>query len=276
MNIFQSIILGIIEGLTEFIPVSSTAHLLIGEKLMGLNVTGKETLIITTLIQMGPTVALIIYFWTDLWRIIQAVLRGIGRGKPFEDPEARLGWYIVIATIPAAVAGILLKHAVEALFSTPLFEAAIRLLMTAILLGLAEAFGRKNRNQASLNWLDALWVGLAQILAVFPGSSRSGSTISGGMLRNLDRPTAARFAFLMSIPILIAAGVYETYDLFKSQAMNGSLALPILVSILFAGVVGFLSIRWLLGYLNRHPLSIFAIYCAVIGLISMGFALATR
>lgn len=272
MNIIQSIILGIIEGLTEFIPVSSTAHLLIAEKLMGLNASGKETLVITTLIQMGPTVALIIYFWQDLIRIIQSVLKGIGRGKPFEDPDARLGWYIVIATIPAALAGILLKHVVEALFSTPMIEATIRLLITAILLGLAEAFGRKTRNQASLNWVDALWVGLAQILAVVPGSSRSGSTIAGGMLRNLDRPTAARFAFLMSVPILIAAGAYETYDLFKSQAMSGSLALPILVSIVFSGIVGFLSIRWLLGYLNRHPLSIFAIYCAVLGLITLGFA----
>lgn len=269
MTILNSILLGIIQGLTEFIPVSSTAHLLIGQRLLGLG-NGHEFFIFNVLVQLGTLLALIIYYLADLWSIGRAWLLDVWNGmvlrrqQAFKEPLARLGWYILLGTIPAVVAGVLLKHLVEALFRTQLLEALIRLLITAILLLTAEIFGRRNRKLTDLKWVDALWVGIAQVLAVFPGASRSGSTITGGMLRGFDRPAAARFAFLLSVPVMIAAGGYETLDLLRSEHVASTLLPSILIGIIVAAIVGYLSIRWLLGYLARRPLYIFVIYCSVV------------
>ena len=184
MNIFYALLLGIIEGLTEFIPVSSTAHMLIVQKL--LNIPSSDAMFaFLILVQIGPLVALIIYFWNDLWALVKAFF-----AMPFSTPENKQAWFIIIATVPALLAGVLLKNTVESLFQNPLMEAAIRMSAAAILLFLAEYFGKRIRKLDSMTWLDALVVGLFQILAVFPGSSRSGSAISGGMLRNFDRPSA--------------------------------------------------------------------------------------
>lgn len=272
MTVLDSIILGIIQGLTEFIPVSSTAHLLIAQKLMGLG-SGREIFIFTVLVQLGTLLALILYFLRDLWKIARAWFIDLWHGvilrrhPPFREPQARLGWLILLGTIPAVIAGVLFKNLVETLFNTPLVEALIRLLITTVLLLMAESFSRMNRKMSDLNWKDALWVGLAQVLAVFPGASRSGSTISGGILRGFDRPSAARFAFLLSAPIMLAAGVYETFDLLRSEHVAGTMLPHILIGIFVAAVVGFLAIRWLLSYLARRPLYIFAIYCTVVMLV---------
>jgi undecaprenyl-diphosphatase len=272
MSILNSILLGILQGLTEFIPVSSTAHLLIGQRLLGLG-TGRDLFTFTVLVQLGTIIALIIYYWRDLWSIAGAWLRDLWRGvilrkqKPFMNSEARLGWYILFGTIPAGVSGVLLKNLVEALFRTPLVEALIRLSITAILLLGAEHFGKRNRMMDDLTWLDALWVGIAQVLAVFPGSSRSGSTIAGGMLRGFDRPTAARFAFLLSIPVMLAAGAYETFDLLHSEHIAGSMLPSIFTGIFVAAIVGYLAVGWLLKYLARRPLYVFAIYCLLVSMV---------
>jgi undecaprenyl-diphosphatase len=186
--------------------------------------------------------------------------------KPFSTQENKLAWYIIIATIPALLAGYLLKDAVETLFKQPMLEAAIRLFSAAILLTLAEWLTRKDRSLESMTWLDALIVGLFQIIAVFPGASRSGSTISGGMFRGFDRPSAARFAFLMSVPVMLAAGGYEMLDVLKMP--NVGEFLPLLaVGFVTAAIVGWFSIKWLIGYLSNHSLYVFAAYCAVVGLI---------
>ena len=190
----------------------------------------------------------------------------------FPAQKNRLGWYIIIATIPALIFGYLLKSAVETLFKTPLLEAGIRLLITAIVLAMAEWLGRPHRTLEKMNWLDALLIGLAQVLAVFPGASRSGTTISAGMLRGFNRPSAARFAFLMSIPVMLAAGGYQSLDLLKMTGLS-SFLLPLLVGFGTAALVGWLAIKWLLGYLNKHSLFIFAGYCAVMGLICLALAL---
>ncbi len=267
MTVFQSLILGILQGLTEFIPVSSTAHLLIGQKILGI-AANDAMFSFLVLVQLGTVLSLIIYFWKDLWLLIKAFFT-----KPFSTQQNRLAWYIIIATIPALIFGYLLKAAVETLFKTPLLEAAIRLLITAIVLTLAEWLGRRNRTLAGMTWLDALFVGIAQILSVFPGASRSGTTISAGMMRGFDRPSAARFAFLMSIPVMLAAGGYQSIDLLKMTGL-GSFLLPLAVGFVTAALVGWLAIKWLLGYLNRHTLFIFAGYCAVLGLICLTLALA--
>ena len=260
MNILQSLILGILQGLTEFIPVSSTAHLLIGQKILG--IPGNDAVFsFLILVQLGTILALIIYFWNDLWALLKAFF-----SRPFSTPQNRMGWYIIFATIPALVIGFLLKSAVEALFKTPLLEACIRLLITAGVLGMAEWLGRRNRSIEKMTWLDALFIGFAQVLSVFPGASRSGTTISAGMARGFDRPSAARFAFLMSIPVMLAAGAYQSLDLIKMPNLGSFL--PVLaVGFLAAAGTGWLAIKWLLGYLNKHSLFIFAGYCGIVGLI---------
>jgi undecaprenyl-diphosphatase len=269
MNLFQAFLLGIIQGLTEFIPVSSSAHLLIAQKLLGI-ASSDAVFSFMVLVQLGTLLALIIYFWKDLLAIVVETLKNLGGLRDFKSlPEnARLGWYIVIATIPALVAGFLLKDLVELLFKTPLLEAAIRLFTAAILLTLAERLTSKKRQLSSMTWFDALFVGLMQIIAVFPGASRSGTTISGGMFRGFDRPAAARFAFLMSVPVMLAAGGYEMLDVLKMPGLTDFLPL-LAIGFLTAAVVGWLAIRWLLQYLNRHSLSVFAAYCAVAGTLCL-------
>ena len=260
MNIFQSFLLGILQGLTEFIPVSSTAHLLIGQKILGLP-SSDAMFSFLVLVQLGTILSLIVYFWKDLWALIKAIF-----AKPFSTSLNRLAWYIIIATIPALIFGYLLKSAVETLFKTPLLEAGIRLLITAILLGLAEWLGRHNRTIEKMTWLDALSIGIAQVLAVFPGASRSGTTISAGMARGFDRSSAARFAFLMAIPVMLAAGGYQSLDLLKMSGLTSFL--PVLaVGFGTAALIGWLAIKWLMGYLNKHSLYIFAGYCAVLGFV---------
>lgn len=272
MNLFQAFLLGIIQGLTEFIPVSSTAHLLILQQMLGIP-SSDAMFAFLVLVQLGTIVSLVAFFWKDLLAIVMDTLKNLGGVRNFNNlpQNAKLGWYIVIATIPALLAGVLLKDLVEALFKTPLIEAVIRLFAAAVLLASAEYFGKRTRSLDSMTWLDALIIGLMQVIAVFPGASRSGTTISGGMFRGLDRPSAARFAFLMSVPVMLAAGLYEMLDLV--QMPNLAQFLPLLaVGFVTAAITGWFAIRWLIGYLGNHSLYIFAIYCVVLGLLVILFA----
>jgi len=267
MTLIHAFLLGIIQGLTEFIPVSSTAHLLIGQRLLGLP-ADDAMFSFLVLVQIGTIVSLFFYFWKDLLSIFVETLKNMGGLGDFKSlPEnAKMGWYIIIATIPALVAGYLLKDAVEALFRLPLLEAAIRLFSAAILLSLAERLTRKDRQLKTMIWLDALVVGLFQIIAVFPGASRSGSTSAGGMFRRFDRPSAARFAFLMSVPVMLAAGAYEMLDVVRMPGLTEFLP-ALAVGFIAAAIVGWLAVRWLLRYLASHSLYAFSAYCAVVGTV---------
>ncbi len=263
MTIFHAFILGIVQGLTEFIPVSSTAHLLIAENLLGIPADDR-TFSFSVIIQLGTVFALLLFFWKDFWQITIAFILGIKHKKPFEYLQARLGWLIIVATMPALIAGFLLKDVVQSMFKDPLVLSGIRLLITAGMLTAVEYFDRRERNLDSATWLDALSVGLFQVLAIFPGASRSGSTIAGGMVRGFDRPAAARFAFLMSAPILLAAGAYETINVIDMPGTHAFL--PYLITgFVTAAVVGWLSIKWLIAYLGKHSLYVFAAYCAILG-----------
>jgi undecaprenyl-diphosphatase len=260
MTFLQSFLLGIIQGLTEFIPVSSTAHMLIGQRLLGIP-AGEDVFSFLVIVQLGTLISLFAFYWRELLNIAKATL-------DFRNatPERNLGLYIILATIPALVAGFFLSNIVEQLFDRPMLQAAIRLFAAAILLTLAERFSEKNRTLDSMTWFDALFIGAMQVIAVFPGASRSGTTISGSMFLGFDRPAAARFAFLMSVPVMLAAGGYEMLDVFgmpSTQDLLPSLA----VGFVTAAVVGWFSIRWLIGYLSSHSLYIFAIYCAIVGMI---------
>ncbi len=265
MTILHAIILGIVQGLTEFIPVSSTAHLLIVEKILGVP-SDSRTFAFSIIIQLGTVAALLLFFAKDILQIIEAFFLGVKNRKPFENLNSRLGWLVLVATLPALVVGFFLKDVVETMFKDPFTLAGIRLLITALLLAAVEYFDRRVRTLESATWQDALVVGMFQILAIFPGASRSGSTIAGGMVRGFDRPSAARFAFLMSAPILLAAGAYQSIEVIN---MAGTIDfLPTLITgSVTAGVVGWFSIKWLLNYLNKHSLYIFAIYCALVGAI---------
>jgi undecaprenyl-diphosphatase len=271
MTLIQAILLGIIQGLTEFLPISSSAHLVLTPYLLGWELEPNATFIFDVLVQLGTLVAVIAYFWRDLYEIARDFLICLWERKPFRLPKARLGWYLIVATIPAVIAGLLIKEQVEQAFDSPT-ATAMFLLVTALFLFVAERYGRQTKPLKTISWMDSLVIGIFQAVSLFPGVSRSGATISGGMLRNLDRPSAARFSFLMSVPAMLGAGLLATLDLFDMP--NFAAQVPsLLAGFLAALVIGYLSIRWLLGYLTRHSLNVFAVYCVVLSAVVLLVAL---
>jgi undecaprenyl-diphosphatase len=264
MSIFQSFILGIVQGLTEFLPISSSGHLVLVPALLGWDLPPDKAFVFDVLVQLGTLVAVFIYFRTDLRSIARAMWLGFRQRKPLGSDEARLGWYIVLATLPAGFAGLLLKSLVEETFDS-VQATAYFLFLTAFFLLFAEWLGRRTRSLKEITWADALWIGIFQVAAMFPGVSRSGSTISAGMLRNLDRTAAARFSFLMAIPIMLAAGLLSLVDL--RQIANLDEFLPVLgVGFLTSALTGYLAIRWLIAFLSRRSLVYFAVYVLLLGL----------
>jgi len=271
MTLLQSFLLGIIQGLTEFIPVSSTAHLLIGQALLGIPSDGRM-FSFNVIIQLGTVLAMLLFFWKDLLAIVRAFFAGIWNKRPFAAHDSLVGWLVIVATIPALIVGFLLKDFMDALFSNPILIAAVRLLVTAVLLGVVEYFGRHERTLESASWMDAIVVGVFQILSIIPGASRSGSTIAGGILRGFDRPSAARMAFLMSAPILTAAGAYESLQVIQMPGTTEFL--PYLaIGFITAGVVGWLALKWLMGFLRDHSIYLFAGYCGIVGLLCLAISL---
>jgi undecaprenyl-diphosphatase len=255
MDILQAIVLGIIQGATEFIPVSSSGHLVLLPWLLGWDSPG---LIFDTVVHWGTLVAVLAYFWRDWYTLIVAWLRGLLRWK-WTDPSARLMWLLIAGTIPAALIGFLFEDFFGSLFGEPVWV-CIFLLVTAALLTLSELLGQRNQVLDDLKVADALLVGLGQAAAIAPGISRSGATIATGMFRGLERPAAARFSFLLSTPIILGAGLFELLDLFATP--NPAAQLPVLVvGFLAAATVGYLCIWLLLRYLQRGSLYPFAIYC---------------
>ena len=262
MTLLQSIILGIIQGLTEFLPISSSAHLVITPYILNWQIPAQEAFIFDILVQLGTLLAVIVYFRKDLYRIIIGVINGLVHKRPFSEPSSRLGWMLVLATIPAVVAGVLFKEPVERAFGSPVVTGLL-LFGTTALLVIAELVGKRTRQIETTSWMDALIIGLFQVISLLPGISRSGSTISGGMIRNLERQGAARFSFLMSVPVMLGAGSLAIFDLIKLPSFSAQI--PTLVAgFISSAVVGYLSIRWLLAYLVNRRLYPFAIYCVVV------------
>ena len=265
MTIFQAILLGIVQGLTEYLPVSSSAHLVIVPFLFNWTIPTDQVFVFDVLVQLGTLLAVIVYFWKDLTTIVVEFFKGIAARKPFTSVESRMGWLIIVASIPGGIAGVLIRPVVEEAFSNPR-AVGFLLFGTAILLLIAEFIGRKQRGFSSITWWDALWIGLGQAISIFPGISRSGATISVGLMRGIKRADAAKFSFLMSIPIMLTAGLYSALDL--PGVTNLSSFLPvILIGTLAAAVVGYFSIKFLLSFLNRHSLKAFAVYCAILGAV---------
>jgi undecaprenyl-diphosphatase len=264
MNLFQALILGIVQGATEYIPVSSSAHLVLVPWLLG---WPDASFGFEVLVQWGTLVGVLVFFWQDVWVITKGVLYGLQQRRPLATFEAKLGWLILVATLPAIILGTLLKDFFEAAFAEPAI-AGVLLILTAALLIIAERYGSRLRTLESLNWLDAIIIGIWQALAILPGISRSGATISGAVLRGFSRPAAARFSFLMSIPALLGAGVVALTDLLQAGSLSAELP-AISVGFIAAAISGYACIRWLLHYLQRHSLYIFAAYCTVFSIISI-------
>ncbi|MCB0212000.1 MAG: undecaprenyl-diphosphatase UppP [Anaerolineae bacterium] len=264
MDLLQAIILGLVQGATEYIPVSSSAHLILVPWLLGWPDPSFE---FEVLVQWGTLIGVFIFFWQDIWGIAKAVLQALAQGRPFATFEARLGWFVVIATIPAVVLGLLFKDFFEAAFAAPAVAGGL-LILTAILLTIAEMFGSRARALENMKWLDALIIGFWQAAAILPGISRSGSTIGGAVIQGFNRTDAARFSFLMSIPALVGAGLVALVDLLGEGTLAAQLP-AISVGFIAAAISGYVCIRWLLHYLQRHSLYVFAIYCAALSILSI-------
>ena len=250
MTIFQAILLGVLQGVTEFLPISSSGHLVVLPALLGWQFDPEAAFVFDVWVQLGTLLAVIVYFWGDLWRIAKATLTLLWQPEQWSQTDARLGVYLAVATVPAVVAGLLFQDAIEAFFSNA-HATAVFLLFTAVLLAFAEWMGKRSRELDSLIWLDALVMGCFQALALLPGVSRSGSTITGGMLRNLERGAAARFSFLMSVPVMLGAGVFTGAAFVNSPAFAGLMP-QIGAGLLAAGGVGVPSIHWLLRFVTRR------------------------
>jgi undecaprenyl-diphosphatase len=268
MTIIQAVILGIIQGITEFLPISSSGHLVILPFFLNWQLPAKETFIFNVLVQIGTLAAVIFYFRKDLVLIVVDFYKQLFSGTPFATHGARMGWLLIAATIPAGFVGLFLADVVEEAFSSPLV-AGIALLVTAGLMILAEMVSQKIGGDQDVTFLTALVMGVMQILAMFPGISRSGSTISGGMMRHLRREAAGKFSFLMSIPIMLAAGVLSTYQMVTEVPDLGAF-LPIMaIGFLTAMLVGYIAIRWLLRFLVKNSLVYFSAYCILLGGITI-------
>ncbi len=271
MTILQSIILGIIQGVTEFIPISSSAHLVITQSLFGWKIPDQQAFIFDVIVHLGTLLAVIIYLRDQVWKIVKSVVLGIIAKHPFKEDAARFGWILILGTIPAVIVGFVFKSQVEQAFSKPVY-AGIFLSITALFLILAERIGHRKRSLELVSWKDGLVIGLFQAIALLPGISRSGSAITGGMIRDLDRPSAAQFSFLLSIPAIIGAVSLSIIDLVNSPTFSTQIA-PLVVGFIFSTILGYLSVRWLLTFLAKRPLYIFAIYCLVASVTVVLFSL---
>ncbi len=267
MTYLQAILLGVIQGATEFIPVSSSGHLVLVPYYLGWQIPEKEAFVFDVLSQTATLLAVLIYFWSDLKGIGLAVLEGLAARKPFGTEEARMGWLIALSSVPAGLTGLFFKESFESTFSNPL-AVALFLSGTAGILFLAEQAGHRTRQLKELRWQDAAWIGLFQIAALYPGISRSGATIAGGMTRHFERTAAARFSFLMAVPIMLGAGLSATVDLARLPGWAASLP-PMLVGFVVAAGVGYLAIHWLLAFLARSQLNAFALYCLAVSFTSV-------
>jgi len=262
MNSLQAVILGIVQGLTEFLPVSSSGHLVLVPWALG---WGEPGLLFDTVLHWGTLVAVVVYFWDDLWSLIRAWARSVATRK-VDTPQARLAWLILIATIPAAVIGYLLSDFFESLFSSPAAVGGF-LMGTALILAAAEWAYPRIRKVETLRLGDALIVGLAQAAAIAPGLSRSGLTISAGVLRGLGREPAARFSFLLSVPIILGAGLTQVAHALGNPGSAG--AFPLALGFASAAISGYLAIHFLLGFVRRQRLWPFAAYCGLVGLVAL-------
>ncbi|QHC66654.1 undecaprenyl-diphosphate phosphatase [Rathayibacter sp. VKM Ac-2759] len=277
MGLLDALILGLVQGLTEFLPISSSAHLrIVSELLPGLD--GRDTgAAFTAITQLGTETAVIIYFWRDIVKIVSNWCRSLVGRVPRTDANARMGWLIIIGSIPIIVLGLLFQDAIETTLRS-LWVVATTLIVFGILLGIADAVGAKKRRLRDLNVRDGLIYGGAQALALVPGVSRSGGTITAGLFMGYERKAAARYSFLLAIPAVFGSGLYQLYkslsdpEVLPNQIQVGGL--ETLVATVVAFVVGFVVIAFFMGYISRRSFLPFVIYRILLG-VALMIALST-
>ncbi len=277
MQWWQAIILGVVQGLTEFLPVSSTAHLIVVQQWFGLPADGP----FTTVVQLGTLVAVFIYFRRDLWRIATAVFSDLRAFRFGTTTDSRLAWLMVVGTIPAGVVGGLFSKPIKQHFYDPLSIGVVSIIFALLMLA-AEIWHRTRKEDrhlpeltdADLTWKEAIWVGLWQMCALLPGASRSGCTISGALFAGMSRSTAARFSFLLSLPAILAAGLKDLYS--GREELHGSTdqLFNLILATAISGVVGYAAVAWLLGFLKRYSMTAFVVYRVALGVVLVALALS--
>ena len=271
---WKAVVLGIVQGVAELLPISSSAHLVLVPWFFGWPDPG---LTFDVALHIGTLAAVLIYFWGDLWGMLTAFLRGLARGRPLAEPRARLGLMVVAASIPGAIFGAALNDRIDSYFHaenanrSAIAIIAVALIAMGLLLAVAERAARHVRALEQVTFRDALIVGVAQAFALIPGVSRSGSTITTGLFLGLRRETAARFSFLLSVPITAGAALKQIYDLVKHGNFTTDERLPFAIGIITAGIVGYACIAWLLRYLQRATTVVFTVYRVLLGLIVLLF-----
>ncbi len=260
-SLIQAIVLGIIQGLTEFLPISSTAHLRIVPAFFGWTDPGAA---FSAVIQIGTMLSVIIYFFNDLLKIFKQVFINLTKGQFITNQESKLGWYIIAGTIPISIAGLLMEDWIENEFRS-LYLIAGTLIFFALLLALAEKVTKKEKTINDLSFFKAMIIGVAQAFALIPGASRSGVTITGGLFVGLNRETAARFSFLLSVPAVLLSGLYEFFKIIPVLTHDNSISLIVATVISFYS--GYLSIEFLLKFLRTHTTYLFIIYRIILGFL---------
>jgi undecaprenyl-diphosphatase len=272
VSIIEAIILGIVEGLTEFIPVSSTGHLTITERLLGFDIDAADITAFTAIIQVGAVAAAVIFFWDDLWGIIKSLLAGLADSRERSTRDFRFGLAVAVGSIPIAIVGLAFRHQIEGSLRS-LWVVGTALIVWSGVLWLADRAATQQRGEDDFAMPDALAMGITQCVALIPGVSRSGATIAAGLFRGLDRVTVTRMSFFLAIPALTAAGLLEAATK-ASDISNGVGWGPTLVALLVSFAVGYVAIAWLLRYVARHDFSLFIVYRVILGVLVLG-AVAT-
>nr|WP_293787460.1 undecaprenyl-diphosphate phosphatase [uncultured Aeromicrobium sp.] len=261
MDLLRSVVLGLLQGLTEFLPISSSAHLAIFPQLFGWGDPGAAY---TAVVQIGTEAAVVLYFWRDIWTIGSGWLRGLVVAEARREPAWRMGWFIIIGSLPIVILGLLLEDLIDREFRS-LWVIATTLIVLGIVLGLAERFGRKQRAIDELTPAHAVLFGVAQAAAIVPGVSRSGATISMGLFLGYERQAATRYAFLLAIPAVVGAGVYKLKDIPGGENAYGTM--PTIVGTVVAFVVGLAVIHWLLRYVSTRSYAPFVAYRIALGIV---------
>jgi undecaprenyl-diphosphatase len=270
VSIIEAIILGIIQGLTEFLPISSTGHLTVVGKLMNLISPEhpEQWTSFIAVIQLGTLLAILIYFWNDLWRITLEFLQdNLLKRKTFSEQSfnAKMGWYIIIGSIPVVIIGLGFKDVIEGAFTKNLYVIGSSLIVLGIILAFAEKIGKFKKDLNEIKWYDALIVGLAQSLALIPGSSRSGTTITAGIFLGFKRETAARFSFLLSVPAILGSGLLQLYEALEYIDTSGVVTL--VIATIASAISGYLTIGFLLKFLRSNSTFVFVFYRIIVGVI---------
>lgn len=265
MDWWQAIILGVIEGITEFLPVSSTGHLTITEKLMGMSLDDPSLVAFTAIIQLGAILSAIIYFWSDIWRVLTAWWQGLWQKKARKKFDYKYGWAIILGSVPIAVVGLAFKDEVETTLRSLWFVVA-GLIGWSIVMWLADKYSATKRAEKDTTWKDTLTIGLVQVLSLIPGVSRSGATISAGLFRGFDRVAVTKLSFFLGIPALVAAGTLQAVTQYQHIA-DGVGWLNTLLALTVSFLVGYAAIAWLIKFISSNDFSVFIKYRLALGLV---------